>query len=95
MVEQQPSKLMTRVRFPSPAPAFARKRFGWQAGRKGRPLKPCIFSSRPELNQCTAMPSFQASHPANQEHDDSTEIGLHFAVVAAPSTAVNQMNDGG
>jgi hypothetical protein len=24
MVEQQPSKLMTRVRFPSPAPAFAR-----------------------------------------------------------------------
>ena len=25
MVEQQPSKLMTRVRFPSPAPAFARE----------------------------------------------------------------------
>src|SRR5689334_3755557 len=30
MVEQQPSKLNTRVRFPSPAPAFARfASYGW------------------------------------------------------------------
>src|SRR5690606_4210205 len=28
MVEQQPSKLMTRVRFPSPAPAFAALQLG-------------------------------------------------------------------
>ena len=27
MVELKPSKLMTRVRFPSPAPKFVKKRF--------------------------------------------------------------------
>jgi hypothetical protein len=96
LAERQTSKLMTRVRFPSPAPAFARRRFDWQAGREGRPPKPCISSSRPESNQCTAMTSFQASYPANQE---TRRFNRHRFCISqwspAPSTAVNQMNDGG
>ncbi len=36
MVERQPSKLVTRVRFPSPAPFFIRSVSGFFIGRKGR-----------------------------------------------------------
>jgi hypothetical protein len=40
MVEQQPSKLMTRVRFPSPAPAFAAAQLWWQRDEiAGRPRR--------------------------------------------------------
>ena len=40
MAELQPSKLATRVRFPSPAPFIFRTKPGWRNGRRSR-LKIC------------------------------------------------------
>jgi hypothetical protein len=83
LAERQTSKLMTRVRFPSPAPAFRAQALRL-AGRPRRPPAEAVHllqSSRVESMHCYDLIPSVISGQSRNTTIQQTSV-LHFAVVA-------------
>ena len=82
MVEQQPSKLMTRVRFPSPAPTFGA--FGASVGRPASTAKVARRSPKGEAgrrlrrHENTLKPGFSVLAKAQCIMHDITAAGPYM-----------------
>ena len=73
MVEQQPSKLMTRVRFPSPAPAFAASARLAQPGMTAKAVTPAPAKADERTDRIRRWPKRNLT--ANKPHCNIGTIG--------------------